>query len=265
MSRVWSLVFLIVFLIALERCVIAEGGVLLPPKGSLFTYNVLVEGKKAATITLWEEPGKRFETHTFLGIVKGWKPQIDGLSLDIPPVDCIHWRVTRPAQKDYRADFYYALGESSIRLYFEQTSEGGMAFYPDPLPVLEFPFKAEKAFFGKSAFYLRMPDTGIALMHEYRSKDLESDTIEASVKMLEPGVVHVGAGAFQCMKTMSVFRAKTGRFLSSARTKVEMERFWSRDLRYFVKERARIRMDAMIDSEGTIERELVRFSQDGMD
>jgi hypothetical protein len=265
MRHVWWLLVLFGFSIVLERFVVAEGEVLLPPKGSSFTYKVVVEGKKAATMTLWEEPGTRLETHTFLGIVKGFRPQIEGLSESLPVRDCIHWMVTRPGQKDYRADFYYALESSSIRLYFEQTSDGGMAFYEDPLPVLVFPFKAGKTFSGNSAFYLRMPDTGMTLMHEYRSKDLKSDTIEGSVRMIETRVANVEAGAFQCMNTLSVFQAKTGRLFSSARTKVEMERFWSEDLRYFVKEHSRIRMDAMIDSEGTIERELIKFSQDGTD
>jgi hypothetical protein len=105
----------------------------------------------------------------------------------------------------------------------------------------------------------------MALMHEYRSKDLKSDTIEGSVRMVETRVANVEAGAFLCMNTLSVFEAKTGRLFSSARTKVEMERFWSEDLRYFVKEHSRIRMDTMIDSEGTIDRELIKFSQDGRD
>lgn len=262
MSRFWLFLFVLLNL-GFTGPALAEGEVMVPPKGSAFTYRVVVKGQKAATATLWEEPGVRLETHTYLGVIKGFVPKEKGLPSHLPPRDCLHFRVTRPGQKNYAADFYYEVGDSRIRLYFEKTSEGGLALYKDPLPVMGFPFKVGEVLSGKSVVYLRIPDTGISLMRSYRSKDFENDTIEATITVEGRETARVRAGEFEGMKTLGVFESHTGGFLSSAKTQIRMERLWSKELRYFVKERASIQMDALIDSRGTIERELVGFSLGG--
>lgn len=256
--------FLLVFLgLGVYGVALSQDGVMVPPKGSTFTYRVMAKGQKAATVTLWQEPGDRLETHTYLGVIKGFVPKIEGLQTPLPPRNCLHFQVTRPSQKGYTADFYYELKGSSIRLYLEKTSVGGLALYKDPLPVMEFPFEAGKVLVGKSMFYLKIPDTGIMLMRRYRSKDFKSDTLEAKITVQGRETIRVQAGEFQGMKTLGVFQSQTGGFLSSAKTKVEMERFWSKELRYFVQEKAQVRMDAAIDAQGTVERELIGFSLAG--
>jgi len=237
------------------------GHIKLPGVGSSFTYLTEALGDKAATILLWQEPGKRYEVHTYKGIVTGVKGKVKGHTINnSQPYNCLKWVVSRPDNKAFLADFYYAFKENGIHIYLEELSTGGSAYYVKPLKVLSFPLIPGAFFCEKTSVYLNIPDTGITLSRSYESRNANTDTIKAEIKISNAQNVTVPAGTFRCYKSTATFVIHTGRLLTSAKTTINMERWWSSKLKYFVKERNTIFMDALIDSKGTIEKELFSYN-----
>lgn len=232
----------------------------LPPVNSEFTFNVKSSGDKAATISLWEEPGEREEIHQFMGIREGVKGKTkEGVVEDSEPRKCAWWRTTVPSNPNFYADFNYALKDNVLYYYREEQSTGEAKYYLDCLKALSFPITAADSWTDETTFYTYLPDTGVFLARTYESKDLTSDFITVKVTVDKKGSVLTPAGAFECYKFTTVFTSKTGKGLTKATSTITMERWWSPELNYFVKEHDSIYTDALMDYSGTIEKELTNY------
>jgi hypothetical protein len=236
------------------------GAIQAPPKGSSFTFEVKATGDKAATMSLWQAPGEGLEVHTLKGLVRNVKGRVGSQTLEqATPYNCLAWEITRPNDPKFRGEYLYAIVDNALCCYLERQSSGEEKYYVKPLVLFRFPLRPENSFKNNTTFYLHLPDTGITLAKSYTSKGATTDTIEAEVTVGQKEQVTTKAGTFPTTKVTITFRSHTGRFLTSANTTITMERWWSEKLGYFIKEHDDILMDALIDSKGTIDKELVSF------
>jgi hypothetical protein len=236
------------------------GAIQAPPKGSSFTFEVKATGYKAATMSLWQAPGEGLEVHTLKGLIRNVKGRSGSQTLEqAPPYNCLDWEITKPNDPKFRGEYLYAIVDNALCCYLERQSSGEEKYYVKPLVLFRFPLRPENSFKNNTTFYLHLPDTGITLAKSYTSKGATTDTIEAEVLVGQQERIATKAGTFPATKVTVKFRSHTGRFLTSANTTITMERWWSEKLGYFIREHDDILMDALIDSKGTIDKELVSF------
>jgi hypothetical protein len=236
---------------------------MLPPVGSTFTFNVKTTGDKGATASLWQDPGEgeHLETHQYMGEVEGIKGKTrSGVIEDSKSHDCVWWKVTRPDKAGFYANFYYATEDNVLYYCLEEQSSGELKYYPNPLTMLSFPLAVGDKHQSNTTFYTNVPDTGISLARSYESPSTTKDTIKVTVTVDGRERVSVANETFDCYKITTVFESHTGSFITAATTTVTMERWWSTELGYFVKEYDTVFMDALMDSKGTVEKELVSYS-----
>ena len=129
--------------------------------------------------------------------------------------------------------------------------------------MLSFPLKEGDEYFDETNFYINVPKTGVFLAKKYTSKGTEADSITVNVKIGEKEMVSVKAGAFECYKITTILESHTGSFITAATTTITMERWWSPELGYFVKELSTVYMDALTNYKGTIEKELLEYNLAG--
>ncbi|HIH98637.1 MAG TPA: hypothetical protein HA346_06555 [Thermoplasmata archaeon] len=247
-----------------KEIVIKEQLSYFPPVNSKFTFRATSSGDKAATISLWEKPGERNEIHQYRGVrdeVKG--KTREGEISDSLPRACALWRTTTPSDPDFHANFCYALGDSAMFYYLEEQSSGELKYYTDCLKALSFPLAIGDIWTEETFFYTYVPETGVPLAPKYKSRDLTSDSITVEVSVDGKETVSTPAGSFECYKVTTVFTSNTGRFITKATTTTTMERWWSPELNYFVKEHDTIFMGAMMDSEGVIDKVLIDYHLSG--
>lgn len=236
------------------------GSIKAPPIESSFTFKVSVEGDKPATLSLWQTPGEHVEMHTFKGIVTGVKGKVKDEVIEASkPYNCLKWVITHPNDPLFRCDYYYAIKDGGLCCYLEEQTSGERKYYVTPLKLFPFPLKPGDASSSYTNFYLKLPDTGVLLAKSYESRSLTSDTIKAQVQIGDEKDIHVPIGTFKCYRVLISFTSHTGRFLTSAHTKITMERWFSPTLNYFIKEDDSIFLDALINSKGSIKKELVSF------
>jgi hypothetical protein len=244
-----------------EEIIIKPGEVeYLPSVNSKFTFHVKSSGDKAATVSLWEELGERDENHQYMGVREQVKGKTkEGVIEDSEPRICAWWRTTVPSNPNFYADFNYALEDNVLYYNREEQSTGEVKYYINCLKALSFPITTGDGWTDETIFYTYLPDTGVFLARTYESKDLTSDSITAKVTVDKKESVVTPAGAFECYKVTTVFTSKTGKGLTKATSTITMERWWSPELNYFVKECDSIYTDALMDYSGTIDKELINY------
>ena len=211
----------------------ADEGVISPPAGSTFTFHVKNSGDKAATVSLWQEPGEHDEVHTYVGVVKNVMGKTKDKTIEgSEPYDCIKWAITRPDKPDFYANFCYAIENNVLYYYLEEQSSGELKYYVNPLKMISSPLKVGDKYSGNTSFYTNVPDTGVFLAKRYESPDVKRDSIKVDVSIDKKENISVGAETFECYKITTVFESHTGSFITAATGTITMERWWSPELGY---------------------------------
>jgi len=233
----------------------------MPSVNSTFTFHVTSVGDKTATLSLWKLPGESIEIHQYKGVVENVKGATKEKVIEsAEPMTCALWRVTDPSDPNFYGDYYYAIKGNTLSYFLEKQSTGEINWYQTPLKAVSFPLKVGDSWQGKCDFYTNMPNTGDFLAPTYESKDLTSDSMEIRGTVEKEENVTTDAGTFECYKVTTIFTTRTGSGLTKTTTNMTIERWWSPDLNYFVKEHNAIEMKTVIGSRsGTIDKELTGY------
>ncbi|MDY6820400.1 MAG: hypothetical protein SVN78_02125, partial [Deferribacterota bacterium] len=111
----------------------------------------------------------------------------------------------------------------------------------------------------ETPFYLNLTETGISLAPHYESSNYEHDVGTAEARTEAMQTVQTPAGTFECYPATYVLNTSTGSFITAADTEVTVTRCWAPDLGYYVTEDTHVFMNAMVDSEATIHKELTSY------
>jgi hypothetical protein len=158
--------------------------VISPPAGSTFTFHVKASGDKAATVSLWQEPGEHDEVHMYVGVIKNVMGKTKDKTVEgSESYDCIKWEITHPDKPDFYANFCYAIENNVLYYYLEEQSSGELKYYVNPLKMISSPLKVGDKYSGNTSFYTNVPDTGVFLAKRYESPDVKRDSIKVDVSI----------------------------------------------------------------------------------
>ena len=244
----------------------ADAGDYLAPKGSTFTFQVKAEGDNGGRTPLLEpmDVNSYEEVHISKGIESIYPRGKKGEQLtNYGKHDVIHIQIARPKVNDIISDWYYAIVDNSLSLYYQENSQGDKQafFYPEQFITVQFPlkvgyiFKSEK----KTPFYLNLVKTGISFAPSYESRNYEHDKGTIETKVEAKKTVQTPAGTFECYPVTFALKTNTGRFITAANTEITTTRCWSPNINYYVTEDTHVFMDATVNSEATIHKELTSY------
>ncbi|MDY6820398.1 MAG: hypothetical protein SVN78_02115 [Deferribacterota bacterium] len=238
----------------------------LAPEGSTFTFQVTAKGDNGGRTPILEpmDVDNYTETHTVKGIVSIYPKGKEGKELtDYEKYNASHIQITRPKVYDVVTNWYYAIVDNSLALYYQENSKGDREayFHPEQFIFVHFPLEKGWSFKSKdeTPFYLNLTETGISLASSYESKNYKKDNGVIETKIEAKKTVKTPAGTFECYPVTFVLKTDTGSFITAADTKITTTRCWAPDLGYFVTEDTHLFMDAMTNSEATIHKELTSY------
>ena len=255
-----------VFTFLANAILFADARDYLAPEGSTFTFQVTAEGDNGGRTPILEPMNvdSYTETHTAKGIVSIYPKGENGKELtEYGQYEASHIQIVRPDVYDVITDWYYGIIDNSLTLYYQENSQGDRQafFYPEEFIIVHFPLEPGYSFTSsdETPFYLNLTNTGISIAPHYESSNYESDegALETTIDGLR--TVQTPAGTFECYPVTFVLTTDTGSFITAADTEITTTRCWSPDLGYFVTEDTHVFMNAMVDSEATIHKELSSY------
>jgi hypothetical protein len=240
----------------------------IPELNTSFEYEVDAEGDNGAMSPILHPFANHYnETHTYKGIADNFYGK-DRQNIDVTevgPYKCARFEIKRPDIYDVTTNYYYAIMDSFLALYYQENSKGSKQLFllPEQLPIIIFPLKENFFFESKKwcNFYLILTETGISLAPKYESGKLNVDECKLKLTVDNKSNIAIGSKSYESYPITIELVTKTGSFMTKAKTTITIKRWYAPEIKYYVKEEYNVFMDALIKSKGHVNKVLKVISK----